>query len=118
MGANLYNIVTNDEYEIPVRCDLNVNEAAEFFGTNANNLRKMVIRPPKKTLYKVVVSGKVEHDSKEYMKLYGHSESGGKGTADYARQYQIEWDEAVERLRSSRADLGKIRITGLEKTRY
>lgn len=53
---NLYNIVTNDEYEIPVKCNLRVREAAEFFGTNTNNIRRMISKPRKKSKYKVIVS--------------------------------------------------------------
>lgn len=67
---NLYTIVTNDEYEFPVKSDIRVKEAAEFFGTTTNNVRHMVCRPLKKSPYKVIVSGKVIHDQKMYGKRY------------------------------------------------
>lgn len=65
---NLYTIVTNDEYEFPVKSDIRVKEAAEFLGTNTNNVRHMVFKPRKKSAYKVIVSGKVVFDRKMYDK--------------------------------------------------
>ncbi len=67
---NLYTIVTNDKYELPVMCDLNVKEAAEFMGTNGNNLRNMVLKPRKKSKYKVIISGKTRFDARAYRKQY------------------------------------------------
>lgn len=67
---NLYTIVTNDEYEFPIKSDIRVKEVAEFLGTNTNNVRHMVCRPLKKSAYKVIVSGKVVHDRKMYGKKY------------------------------------------------
>ena len=114
---NLYSIVTNDEYEMPVKTDIRVEEAARFLSTSTNNIRHMVCRPLVKSKYKVIVTGKVEHDAKLYNKTYSRNKAfkDDSGCQDI---FSREWDEAVERLRSSRADLGKIRITGLEKTRY
>lgn len=67
---NLYTIVTNDEYEFPVKSDIRVKEAAEFLGTTTNNVRHMVFKPRKKNSYKVIVSGKVVVDRKMYEKRY------------------------------------------------
>ncbi len=67
---NLYTIVTNDKYELPVKCDLRVKEAAEFLGTTTNNVRIMVCKPPKKSLYKVIITGKVVVDRCIYEKRY------------------------------------------------
>lgn len=67
---NLYTIVTNDRYELPVICDLRVKEAAEFLGTTTNNVRLMVCKPPKKSVYKVIITGKVEVDRRIYEKRY------------------------------------------------
>ena len=80
---NLYTIVTNDEYELPVKCDLRVKEAAEFLGTTTNNVRRMVCRPPKKNPYKVIVSGKVIHDRYAYGKKYRMTHD----RSEYNRQY-------------------------------
>lgn len=106
---NLYNIVTNDEYEIPVKCELRVREAAEFFRTNTNNIRRMISRPPRKSKYKVIVSGKVEHDAKLYNKAY-KKKGPFKDDVGCQEAFSREWDKAVYRLQSSRVDLGKIRI--------
>lgn len=67
---NLYTIVTNDEYEFPVKCDLRVREAARFLGVGANDVRRMVCRPPKRSPYRVVIIGKVVVDRREYEKRY------------------------------------------------
>lgn len=67
---NLYTIVTNDEYELPVKCDLQVREVAEFLGTNTNNVRHMVFKPRKKSPYKVIVTGRVIPDRRAYEKRY------------------------------------------------
>ena len=106
---NLYNIVTNDEYEIPVKCDLRVKEAAEFFGTSTNNIRRMISKPRKKSKYKVIISGKVEHDAKLYNKAYKKNRAFGNDVG-CQEAFSREWEKAVYRLQRSRADLGKIRI--------
>lgn len=106
---NLYNIVTNDEYEIPVKCDLRVREADEFFGTSTNNIRRMISKPLKKSKYKVIVSGKVEHDAKLYNKAY-KKKGPFKDATGCQEAFSREWDKAVYRLQSFRADLGKIKI--------
>lgn len=67
---NLYTIVTNDKYEMPVKCDVRVGEAAAFLGTTKNNVRNMVLKPRKKSKYKVIVSGKVEFDRVKYARTY------------------------------------------------
>ena len=67
---NLYTIVTNDKYEMPVKCDMRVGEVAAFLGTTKNNVRNMVLKPRKKSKYKVIVSGKVEFDRAEYARRY------------------------------------------------
>ncbi len=67
---NLYTIVTNDEYEFPVKCDLRVREAATFLGVGTNDVRRMVCRPPKKSAYRVVITGKEKVDRRMYEKKY------------------------------------------------
>lgn len=104
---NIYNIVTNDEYEIPIKCDLRVKEVAEFFGTSTNNIRSMISKPRKKSKYKV--SGKVEHDAKLYNKAYKKNRAFGNDVG-CQEAFSREWDKTVYRLQSSRADLGKIKI--------
>ena len=67
---NLYTIVTNDAYEFPIKSDIRVGEAAAFLETTKNNVRNMVIKPRKKSKYKVIVSGKVEFDRAKYARRY------------------------------------------------
>lgn len=80
---NLYTIVTNDEYEFPVKCDLRVKEAAEFLGITTNYVRRMVCKPLKKHKYKVIVSGKVETDKAAYKKRYDMTHD----RSEYFREY-------------------------------
>ena len=67
---NLYTIVTNDKYELPVKCDVKVKEVADFLGTTTGNVWNMVCKPRKKSKYKVIVTGKVEYDKRAYCKRY------------------------------------------------
>lgn len=67
---NLYTIVTNDKYEMPIKCDMRVGEVAAFLNTTKNNVRNMVLKPRKKSKYKVIVSGKVEFDRAKYARTY------------------------------------------------
>lgn len=67
---NLYTIVTNDALELPVLCDVRVKEAAEYLHTTPDKIRRMICRPPKKSAYKPVVTGKVVVDRCMYEKKY------------------------------------------------
>ena len=67
---NLYTIVTNDAYEFSVKSDMRVGEAAAFLNTTKNNVRNMVLKPRKKSKYKVIVSGKIEFDRAKYARRY------------------------------------------------
>lgn len=82
---NLYTIVTNDKYEFPVKSDMRVKEVAEFLGTTTNNVRHMVCRPRKKSKYKVIVTGKVVVDKREYVKRYSMTHD----RTEYFREYWI-----------------------------
>lgn len=109
---NLYTIVTNDKYELPIKCDLKAREAAEFLRTDENNIRRSLIRPWKKSKYKVVISGSIHYDRKGYEKVHG-SEIGVASDEEYFGYYEKfteSWENAVYRLRNSGADLEKISI--------
>lgn len=67
---NLYTIVTNDAYELPVLCDVRVAAAAEYLNTTPEGIRRMVCRPPRRSAYKPVVTGRVRHDSRKYYRNY------------------------------------------------
>lgn len=67
---NLYTIVTNDEYEFPVQCDLKDKEAADFLGITTNAVRQRVLKPVKKSKYKILISGRVKFDRQTYNKMY------------------------------------------------
>lgn len=83
---NLYTIVTNDQYELPIQCDIRVKEVAEFLGTTTNNVRNMVVKPRKKSKYKVIISGKYEYDKKAYLKRYAMTHDRSEYHKNY---YQI-----------------------------
>lgn len=86
---NLYTIVTNDEYELPIKCDLRVREAATFLGTTTDKVRSIVIRPLKKSKYKVVVTGKVKFNQAEYMKRYDMTHDRSEYFREYHRRKKI-----------------------------
>ena len=68
-----YTIVTNDEYEIPVKCDATAQECAEYIGTTPGNVRNMVVKPRKKSKYKVIVSIKTKFDRRKWNRNYDRS---------------------------------------------
>lgn len=74
--VKLYNIVTNDEYELPIKQDLKgAKEASEYLGISVSVFRtKLCTDKWGKLKYKAYVSGIVETDKKEYMRKYGRSE--------------------------------------------
>lgn len=80
---NLYTIVTNDAYELPVLCDVRVKEAAEYLHTTPGGIQRMICRPPKRSAYKPVVTGQVTHDSQRYNREYSLSHD----RTEYMNQY-------------------------------
>lgn len=68
---NLYTIVTADQYELPVKCDVRVHEAASFLGVPHSYIHQLVFHGRAKNGYKVIISGKTTVDGKEYSKRYG-----------------------------------------------
>lgn len=65
--VNLYNIVTNDEYELPVVMDIKgAEKVGEILGIPANMVRKRIWRGkwPKKCTKKAIVVGVVEYEDR------------------------------------------------------
>ena len=89
---NLYTVVTNDKYEFPVKSDMRVAEVAKFLGVAKSTVRNMVFKPRKKSKYKVVVTGKVEYDHKEYLRKYFKTHD----RAEYKRQYYLKRKQESE----------------------
>lgn len=83
---NLYTIVTNDKYELPVKSDIRVAEVAKFLNTTTNNVRNMVVKPRKKSKYKVILSGKIKIDQKEQQKIYRMTHD----RTEYFRRYYLK----------------------------
>lgn len=102
---NLYSIVTNDEYELPVKCDLRAGQAAEFLGTTPGNLRHMVCRPLKKSRYKVIVSGKVKFSQAEYAKRYDM-------THDRSEYFRRHWREKRDIKKAEKGNLSGLGTGG------
>lgn len=84
---NLYTIVTNDKYELPVKCDIRVKEVAEFLNTTTGNVRNMVFKPRKRAKYKIIVTGKVLFNKREYDKRYSLTHDRSKY---YRERYKIK----------------------------
>ena len=61
----LYTIVTNDEYELPVKCDATAQECAEYLGTTPMNVYNMAFKHRKKSKYNVIISGHVKESRKK-----------------------------------------------------
>ena len=80
-------IVTNDIYELPVKCDVSVSEAAEFLGVTPGHVRKMISNPPKRTKYKVVAIGKISTDKKQYQKQYQKKYCASHDRSEYFKEY-------------------------------
>lgn len=93
---NLYTIVTADEYELPIACDIRVKQAAEYLGVTTGNIRQLVFHGRKHNGYKVVVSGKVKFNKKEYQKRYDMTHD----RSDYKREYGKEYYRRKKRERS------------------
>ena len=93
---NLYTIVTNDAFELPVLCDVRVAAAAEYLHTTPEGIRRMVCRPPRRSAYKPVVTGRVSHDPQRYYRIYSQSHD----RTDYFRKYyQSNKDKIKEKRR-------------------
>lgn len=95
---NLYTIVTNDEYEFPVKCDARVKEVADFLGTTTGNVRNMVLNPRKKSKYKVIISGKVEFNKREYCKIYAMTHDRSEYNKERYRRLKNERVNAFKRI--------------------
>lgn len=88
----LYTIVTNDEYEFPIKSDIRIKEVAEFFGTSTNSARGMVCRPRKKLKYKIIRSRKVKYNRRAYEKRYRMTHD----RAEYFKEYRKRRMEVLQ----------------------
>ena len=96
---NLYTIVTNDALELPVLCDVRVKEAAEYLHTTLGGIQRMICRPPKRSAYKPVITGRVRHDPRRYYRYYSQSHD----RTEYFRQYyQTNKEKIKERREKNR----------------
>lgn len=93
---NLYTIVTNDAYELPVLCDVRVREAAEYLSTTSAGIQRMICRPPKRSAYKPVITGKVRHDPRKYYREYNRTHDR---TEYFRKYYQSNKDKIKEKTR-------------------
>ena len=81
---NLYTVVTNDEYELPVSEPMPISGVAKFLGITVNTAFKQLHRTPVKAKYKILKTGekkqkkcsnreygrryRMEHDRREYFR--------------------------------------------------
>ncbi|MBD5529719.1 MAG: hypothetical protein HDR02_15150 [Lachnospiraceae bacterium] len=92
---NLYTIVTNDAYELPVLCDVRVKEAAAYLSTTPEGIRRMICRPPKRSAYKPVITGKVKHDPRKYYRKYSQTHD----RTEYRRKYYQDNKDKIKEKR-------------------
>lgn len=83
---NLYTIVTNDEYELPVKSDITAKEAADFLDITTNAVHQRVFKPAKRSKYKIVVSGRVKFDESAYRKMYSLTHDRSQYFKEYYRK--------------------------------
>lgn len=67
---NLYTVIAAGEYEVPVLCDVSIEDAADFLRTTSNNVRQLVCSQRIRSGYKVVVSKKNVRSSPEWKETY------------------------------------------------
>lgn len=86
MPKKIYQIVTNDEYELPVSSEI-VGAAlvADYLGITVQSVRKKLFKDNWTGKYKVVVIGEYEHDPKEYYKMYSITHDRSEYFHDYWR---------------------------------
>lgn len=101
---NLYTIVTNDAYELPVLCDVRAAAAAEYLHTTPEGIRRMVCRPPRRSEYKPVVAGQVTHDSRRYYRNYSQTHDR---TEYMKRYYQKNRERYHQRYKDRREKMNQ-----------
>ena len=95
---NLYTIVTADQYELPVKCDLKVHEAADFLKTTPGNVRQLVFKGRKRHGYKVIVTGRVGFDNREYSKRYDMTHDRSEYFKEYYRRKVKDGKKSEKRI--------------------
>lgn len=96
---NLYTIVTNDAYELPVLCNVRVKQAADYLSTTPGGIRRMICRPPKRSAYKPVITGRVRHNPQKYNREYSQTHDR---TEYYRQYYQANKIKIKERMKKNR----------------
>lgn len=101
---NLYTIVTNDILELPVLCDVRAKEAAEYLHTTPGGIQRMICRPPKRSAYKPVITGKVRHDSQRYYREYSQTHDRTEYLRQYYRENRERYHQRYETKKSNQAE--------------
>lgn len=104
--SKIYSIVTNDELELPIKCDIvGIKAAAKELNISASYLMQLMCgaKPwPSKSRYKAVCVGNADlfkknknlyhkryamlHDRTEYFKAYHQKKKGGKNNVNQNQQ--------------------------------
>ena len=98
---NVYIIVTNDKYEIPIKMDcIGVKEAASYIGISENYARKMMCGyNPWTTRYKIIQFGEYKPNRKKYMKQFDLTHDRTEYFKKYYKEHKAERMEYQRKMR-------------------
>lgn len=85
MKINLYTVVTDDKYELPVLSDAVSKEVAEFLNTSVGNVHQLTFHNRSKNGYKVIVTGRKIYNEKRYQKMYRMTHD----RSEYFKEYYL-----------------------------
>lgn len=98
---NLYTVITTDQYEVPVLCDIPIDDVADFLGTTSNNVRQLVCRQKERNGYKVIVSKKNIRSDPEWKELYNAVHNRDEYYREYYRRNKyVKAKRSVERIQA------------------
>lgn len=96
---NLYTVIAADKYEVPVLCDVSIDDAADFLHTTSNNVRQLVCSQRIRNGYKVVVSKKNIRSTPEWKELYKSVHNRDEYYREYYRRNKyVAAKRNVERI--------------------
>lgn len=96
---NLYTVIAAGEYEVPVLCDVSIEDAADFLRTTSNNVRQLVCSQRVRRGYKVVVSKKNIRSTQEWKESYKVTHNRNEYYREYYRRNKyVTAKRNVERI--------------------
>lgn len=97
---NLYTIVTADQYELPVKCDVRVHEAASFLGVTHSYIHQLIFYGRAKNGYRIIVSRKTTFDRKAYRKQYDMTHDRSEYFKEYYKRKVRNGKKSTQRIQT------------------